>query len=63
MKIPAEIKHLTPLQDENDTYLPALGMLPVAEGNDNGDLFGLYWPIGRESFDPIVAHFWHDDEP
>jgi hypothetical protein len=36
-------------------------MLPVAEGNDNGDLFGLYWPIGRESFDPIVAHFWHDD--
>jgi hypothetical protein len=27
----------------------------------NGDVFGLYWPFGREDDEPIVAHTYHDD--
>jgi tetratricopeptide (TPR) repeat protein len=40
---------------------PPLGFLPVADGQlGNGDTFGLYWPIGHEDREPIVAETWHD---
>jgi len=27
----------------------------------NGDLTGFYWPIGKESNEPLVCEFYHDD--
>ncbi|STQ89275.1 tetratricopeptide repeat protein [Iodobacter fluviatilis] len=40
---------------------PPLGFVPFFENElGNGDTFGLYWPIGRENIEPIVAETWHD---
>lgn len=41
---------------------PPLGFHPFFEAElGNGDTFGLYWPIGRESIEPIVVETWHDE--
>ena len=41
---------------------PPLGFVPFADGAlGNGDTFGLYWPIGREREEPLVAETWHDE--
>ena len=45
----------------NGTY-PPLGFYPFAEHQlGNGDTFGLYWPIGHEDSEPIVAETYHDE--
>lgn len=44
-----------------ETPYPPLGFRPFAEGElGNGDSFGLYWPIGLETREPIVVETWHD---
>lgn len=62
LRLPPRAESLTLIP--NDTpcgYLP-LGFLPFAEYQlGNGDYFGLYWPIGRESDPPIVAETFHDE--
>jgi tetratricopeptide (TPR) repeat protein len=41
---------------------PPLGFIPFSENElGNGDTFGLYWPIGNESKQPLVAETWHDE--
>lgn len=41
---------------------PPLGFFPFVEHElGNGDCFGLYWPIGREEFEPLVVETWHDE--
>ncbi|MDV3435213.1 hypothetical protein R1H25_07075 [Stenotrophomonas sp. C2852] len=41
---------------------PPQGFWPVAEGAlGNGDLFGLYWPLGRETEPPVVCEMFHDE--
>ncbi|UWE14942.1 SMI1/KNR4 family protein [Herbaspirillum huttiense] len=43
------------------TPYPPLGFIPFSDyALGNGDTFGLYWPIGRESLEPIVVESWHD---
>jgi len=40
---------------------PPLGFRPFSDCElGNGDTFGLYWPVGRENQEPIVAETWHD---
>ena len=41
---------------------PPLGFIPFHEAAlGNGDSFGLYWPIGRETLEPVVVETWHDE--
>lgn len=62
MYLPANLQEIG--FDKNCVYraaFPPLGFLPFSEGAlGNGDTFGLYWPIGRENCEPIVAETWHD---
>ncbi len=47
---------------EHDRPYPPLGFRPFKKGSwGNGDSFGLYWPIGREDQEPLVAEMWHDN--
>lgn len=62
MKLPAAYKSVTLSPDIYETPYPPLGFCPIAEHQlGNGDTFGLYWPIGREDCDPIVAETCHDE--
>lgn len=41
---------------------PPQGFWPVAEAAlGNGDVFGLYWPLGREADVPVVCEMFHDE--
>ena len=41
---------------------PPLGFVPVFDAElGNGDYFGLYWPLGRESEYPVVCEMYHDE--
>lgn len=63
MQLPASLAHISAEQDwQHTTAYPPLGFIPFSEGAlGNGDTFGLYWPIGREAFEPIVVETWHDE--
>lgn len=51
---------IEPVLDECLIY-PPVGFLPWPIGSlGNGDDYGYYWPIGKESSDPIVAMMSHD---
>ena len=62
LHLPSEISQIT--LDKNDQpvgYCP-FGFIPFAEHQlGNGDYFGLYWPIGQEDQEPIVAETFHDE--
>ena len=63
MRAPVQISSITP--DKTWSYarpFPPLGFLPFSEFEfGNGDTFGLYWPIGKEQDEPLVAETWHDE--
>jgi tetratricopeptide (TPR) repeat protein len=41
---------------------PSLGFVPISEGElGNGDYYGLYWPMGRETAEPVVCDMYHDE--
>lgn len=62
MKLPTAYKSVTLYDDAYEVPYPPLGFCPIAEHQlGNGDTFGLYWPIGREDCDPIVAETYHDE--
>lgn len=63
MQLPANLAPISVEQDwQHTTAYPPLGFTPFAEGAlGNGDTFGLYWPIGREAYEPIVVETWHDE--
>jgi hypothetical protein len=63
MRAPAELASIT--LDTTRTHnspIPPLGFILFSEGAlGNGDSFGLYWPIGKEQEEPLVAETWHDE--
>lgn len=62
LHLPAEIGQITlDAEDRPVSYVP-FGFVPFAEHQlGNGDTFGLYWPIGQEDQEPLVAETFHDD--
>jgi len=61
MKLPADYHRVTILDFEYDHPYPPLGFHAIDEHQSGyGDHFGLYWPIGREDEEPIVAETYHD---
>jgi hypothetical protein len=63
MKLPASYKSVTLCRSYYEGPYPPLGFCPIVEHQlGNGDVFGLYWPVGREDHDPIVAETYHDDQ-
>ncbi|MFZ6757875.1 hypothetical protein ACO0K9_11760 [Undibacterium sp. Ji50W] len=62
MLLPANLREVTSHKNwECHSSFPPLGFTPFFENElGNGDTFGLYWPIGRENIEPIVAETWHD---
>ena len=62
MLLPANLREISLEKNwEYRSAFPPLGFMPFFEcALGNGDTFGLYWPIGRENIEPIVAETWHD---
>lgn len=62
MKLPDAVDRITLGERLPEQPYPPPGFLPFAEGDlGNGDGWGLYWPVGREDREPIVALSSHDD--
>lgn len=62
MKTPARISEVTIVDNMVcDGPYPPKGFVPFLEHElGNGDCFGLYWPFGKESEEPIICEVWHD---
>ena len=62
MKLPDHVDRVTLYEDLDPTSpYPPTTFLPFWEHElGNGDMFGMYWPIGRESEPPLVIEMWHD---
>jgi hypothetical protein len=63
MRLPSGVDQITvDVTTSRAGPYPPLGFWPIAEQQlGNGDAFGLYWPIGRETEEPIVCEMWHDE--
>ncbi len=62
MKMPSQIERLSMGGGDVGGIYPPLGFLPVLDAElGNGDYFGLYWPYGRESCEPLVCDMLHDE--
>ncbi len=61
LRLPPDIDHLRIDRAEPlSGYLP-LGFVPFqAHQLGNGDYFGFYWPVGRETRGPLIAETQHD---
>jgi len=64
MKMPPEISKISLIEDfETDHVFPPYGFHPFYDHElGNGDYFGLYWPVGREQSQPLVAEMQHDNK-
>lgn len=63
MKLPDRISEITlhNIYSEAGGYPYPLGFHPFTEcASDEGDVFGLYWPVGMEEQPPLVVLRWHD---
>ena len=63
MKLPDRISEITlhNIYAEAGGFPYPLGFHPFTEcASDEGDVFGLYWPIGMEGQPPLVVKRWHD---
>jgi tetratricopeptide (TPR) repeat protein len=65
MKLPSQIESVSfypGLFNDRPCLYPPPGFQGFAEAElGNGDCFGLYWPVGKEEVEPIVAEMWHDE--
>lgn len=63
MLLPLDVSQISLHKKERHrSPYPPLGFLAFFESElGNGDSFGLYWPIGREFAEPLVAETWHDE--
>lgn len=60
--LPSDISKITLDTDDQPVGYFPFGFIPFSEhALGNGDYFGLYWPIGCEDQEPIVAETRHDD--
>jgi hypothetical protein len=62
VKLPDKLDRVTLYEDLDPNYpCPPSTFLPFWEHElGNGDMLGMYWPIGRESELPLVIEMWHD---
>ena len=63
MKLPERISEITLHNIYSDAggFPYPLGFHPFTEcASDEGDVLGLYWPVGMEDQPPLVAARWHD---
>lgn len=61
MKIPNSVKQIHLAKPAPLGPYPPLGFFPFIEGAlGNGDYFGLYYPLGHETSEPIVCEMAHD---
>lgn len=61
MKLPAEHPDFRiPATRYQYPRIP-LGFHDIGYGLGNGDVFGAYWPVGREDHEPIICETFHDD--
>jgi hypothetical protein len=62
VKLPDHLDRVALYEGLDPTYpYPPTTFLPFREHElGNGDMFGLYWPIGREAEPPLVIEMWHD---
>src|SRR5688572_25859842 len=62
MRLPPSIQQINlSLQDQGRWTYPPLGFVPFSDhAFGDGDTFGLYWPIGLEDNEPIVAEVDHN---
>lgn len=62
LTLPADIERLAlEKTDHRSAHLPP-GFVPFSDyALGNGDVFGLYWPIGREGKEPLIAETYHDE--
>lgn len=62
LKLPRQASWLTLDREDAPVVGAPFGFTPFQEfALGNGDVFGLYWPIGREQEEPLVAETLHDD--
>lgn len=62
MRLPPQWKQVTLNPAGYETTYPPFGFYSFSEHElGNGDTFGLYWAIGREGEEPIVAETYHDE--
>lgn len=62
LRLPSEISQVTLDKDDHPVSYFPFGFVPFAECQlGNGDYFGLYWPIGQEDREPLVAETFHDE--
>lgn len=61
MQTPADLAKIT-LHEASKGPYPPVGFVPFSEGElGNGDYYGLYWSIGRETDEPIICDMLHDE--
>ena len=62
MRCSKSIDAITIVEDGFEGAYPPLGFKQIWEAElGNGDSYGLYWPFGRESDEPIVCDMLHDE--
>jgi tetratricopeptide (TPR) repeat protein len=62
MHLPSAISRISLLSRDYEAPYPPMGFHPFEECSlGNGDYFGLYWPIGKEESEPIIAEMRHDE--
>ncbi len=62
MHLPTAIESITVNPEVWEVPYPPLGFYAFAEHQlGNGDVYGLYWPIGHEDREPIVGETYHDE--
>ncbi len=61
-KLPQSVDQIRLEKTERLTVYMPFGFLPFDDYDlGNGDCFGLYWPIGKEQQEPLVAETLHDE--
>jgi len=62
MKLPETIESVSIIDGQIPCGpYPSLGFVPLFDDElGNGDCFGLYWPFGKEEFEPIICDMSHD---
>jgi len=62
MKFPTEINDVRLVNSREYYIIPPFGFVEIEGGNGGyGDFYGLYWELGKESTEPIVCEFNHEE--
>lgn len=62
MKFPEEVNNIGLIENFEYQVIPPFGFIEIEEGNGGyGDFYGIYWELGKESAEPIVCEFNHEE--